>query len=362
MARLEEGPLVPEDVAVAGEPTESELSRRQRALDLLWSSWLFCFLLGLIIFFWVTTPSHSFFATSNFKLIALNTAEVILLAIGETFIIVTAGIDLSIGGILLFAGVCGGKTMLSLSGTHEQVQLGEYPHASRAIVAGIVVCIVAGTFWGFVNGALITLLKLPPFIVTLGTLGVTFGLSDLISGGTNFFAPVPPSLTDSFGNGKDPVLGLFYPIWIALFFLVVAHLAFHHTRFGRYTAAIGSNEEGTRRTGIAVTRHLIEVYTLAGFLAGVAAILDLSIYTNISSASHTTDNLNAIGAVVIGGTSLFGGVGTVLGSAVGAFIPTVTQNGLIIKGVQPFWLEVLIGATIVFAVYLDQVRRRRATS
>jgi ribose transport system permease protein len=235
--------------------------------------------------------------------------------------------------------------------------LGLYPHANIAIPVGMVVCIVAGTMWGFVNGAFITFLKLPPFIVTLGTLGITFGLSDLISGGTNFFAPVPPSFTNNVGNGK--ILGLFVPIWIALFFLIVAHVVFHHTRFGRYTAAVGSNEEGTRRTGIAVSRHIIKVYTLGGFLAGAAAILDLAIYTNISSASHQTDNLNAIGAVVIGGTSLFGGVGTILGSAIGAFIPTITQNGLIIKGVQPFWQEVLVGATIIFAVYLDQVRRRR---
>jgi ribose transport system permease protein len=359
MAKVEGRPPVSNDVAAAEDAITSEVTRGQRALDVLWSSWLFLFLLGLIAFFWITTPSHSFFTTDNFKLIALNSSEVILLAIGMTFIIVTAGIDLSIGGILLFAGVCGGKTMLSLSGTHEQVQAGLYPHANRAIPAGIAVCIVAGTLWGFVNGALITFLKLPPFIVTLGTLGVTFGLSDLISGGTNFFAPVPPSFTNNVGNGK--ILGLFVPIWIALIFLIVAHLAFHHTRFGRYTAAIGSNEEGARRTGIAVNRHLVEVYTLAGFLAGMAAILDLAIYTNISSASHQTDNLNAIGAVVIGGTSLFGGVGTILGSAVGAFIPTVTQNGLVIKGVQPFWQLVLVGATIILAVYLDQIRRRRAS-
>src|SRR5439155_13175047 len=202
MASVEDRPAVGEDAEVAGVPTVEEASRGQRALDVLWSSWLFCFLLGLIVFFWVTTPSHSFFATSNFKLIALNTSEVVLLAIGETFIIITAGIDLSIGGILLFAGVCGGKTMLSLSGTHHQVELGLYPHANVAIPAGIAVCIVAGTMWGFVNGTFITFLKLPPFIVTLGTLGITFGLSDLISGGTNFFAPVPPGFTHNVGRGK----------------------------------------------------------------------------------------------------------------------------------------------------------------
>jgi ribose transport system permease protein len=355
MAKLE--PTTTNDVVAAEDVITPEETRGQRALDLLWRSWLFFFLLGLIAFFWLTTPASTFLAGSNFKLIALNTSEVILLAIAETFIIVTAGIDLSIGGILLFAGVCGAKTMLSLSGTHHQVELGLYPHATRAIAVGVIVCIAAGIMWGLVNGVLITLLRLPPFIVTLGTLGVTFGLSDLISGGTNFFAPVPPSFTNNVGNGK--ILGLFVPIWIAVVILVIAHVVFHYTRFGRYTAAVGSNAEGARRTGIAVNRHIVEVYTLGGLLAGIAAILDLAIYTNISSASHQTDNLNAIGAVVIGGTSLFGGVGTVLGSAVGAFIPTVTQNGLIIKNVQPFWQEVLVGATIIFAVYLDQVRRRR---
>jgi ribose transport system permease protein len=345
------------DAVEAPEVRSPELTRGQRALDLLWSSWLFCLLLLLIGFFWLATPRDTFFTTDNFKLIALNSSEVILLAIGMTFVIVTAGIDLSIGGILLFAGVCGAKTMLTLSGTHEQVQLGLYPHATRAVLAGMVVCVAAGTAWGVVNGLLITLLKLPPFIVTLGTFAITFGLSDLISGGTNFFAPMPPSFTDNVGNGK--ILGIFVPIWVALFFLIAAHLVFHHTRFGRYTAAVGSNEEAARRTGIAVGRHIVKVYTLAGFLAGVAAILDLAIYTNISSASHQTDNLNAIGAVVIGGTSLFGGVGTILGSAVGAFIPTVTQNGLVIMDVQPFWQLVLVGATIILAVYLDQLRRWR---
>src|SRR5207253_1389855 len=142
----------------------------------------------------------------------------------------------------------------------------------------------------------------------------------------------------------------------------VAHIVFKYTRFGQYTRAVGSNIEGTRRTGIAVDRHVIKVYTLAGFLAGIAGILDLAIYTNTTGISHQTDNLNAISAVVLGGTSLFGGIGSILMSAVGAFIPTVLQNGLVIKNVAPFWQEVVVGATIILAVYLDQLRRRRVDS
>jgi ribose transport system permease protein len=345
----------PEVVTEVGERTP-----RDRLTDALSRSWLLFFLIALIGYFWLSTPSGTFLAWANFEQIALTTSEVILLAIGETFVIVTAGIDLSIGGILFFSAALGGKVMLSLSGTSEQTISGQYPHQGIAIPVGIAVCILAGTGWGVINGTLITKLRLPPFIVTLGTFGMTFGFGDLISGGAYLPAPVPPALTSHFGSGK--IFGLYAPIYVAVFFLLVAHVVLHHTRFGRYTAAIGSNVEGARRTGIAVDRHIIKVYGLAGFLAGVAAVVDLAIFTNTTSVSHQTDNLSAISAVVIGGTSLFGGVGTVLGSAVGAFIPTVLQNGLVIEEVQPFWQEVVVGAAIIMAVWVDQVRRRRANA
>jgi ribose transport system permease protein len=337
-----------------------ERTRRDRVTDAFSRSWLLFFLIALIGYFWLSTPSGTFLTWANLEQIALNTSQVILLAIGETFVIVTAGIDLSIGGILFFSAVLGGEVMLHLSGTSEQTINGQYPHSGIAIPAGIAVCILAGTGWGIINGTLITKLRLPPFIVTLGTFGMTFGFGDLISGGAYLPAPVPPALSSHFGNGK--IFGLYAPIYVAIFFLLVAHVVLHHTRFGRYTAAIGSNVEGARRTGIAVDRHIIKVYGLAGFLAGVAAVLDLAIFTNTTSVSHQTDNLSAIAAVVIGGTSLFGGVGTVLGSAVGAFIPTVLQNGLVIEEVQPFWQEVVVGAAIIMAVWFDQVRRRRANA
>jgi ribose transport system permease protein len=334
--------------------------RSQQAALVLSRSWLFVFLILLVAFFWLTTPSGTFLTRSNLTQIGLSTSEVVLLAIGETFVIVTAGIDLSIGGILFFAGVCGGEVMLHLSGTNTQVIAGQYPHASLGIAVGVIVCVLAGAVCGLGNGIAITKLRLPPFIVTLGTLGITFGLGEVIDGGSYLPAPVPTSLSQSFGAGK--FLGLFYPIWVALAFLLAAHIVFTYARFGRYTRAVGSNAEGTRRAGIAVDRHIIKVYTLAGLLAGVAAVVDLAIYTNTTAISHRGDNLNAISAVVLGGTSLFGGVGSILMSAVGAFVPTVLQNGLVIKNVQPFWQEVVVGATIILAVYLDQLRRRRTES
>jgi len=216
-----------------------ERTRRDRATEALGRSWLLFFLIALIGYFWLSTPRGTFLTWTNLQQIALNTSEVILLAIGEMFVIVTAGIDLSIGGILFFSAVAGGEVMLHLAGTSEQTINGQYPHSGIAIPAGIAVCILAGTTWGLINGMLITKLRLPPFIVTLGTFGMTFGFGDLISGGSYLPAPIPPALSNHFGSGK--ILGLYAPIYVAVFFLIVAHVVLHHTRFGRYTAAIGSN-------------------------------------------------------------------------------------------------------------------------
>ncbi len=320
--------------------------------------WILFFLLALIIYFSITTPNHAFLSTTNFKNIALDTSEVILLGIGETFVIVTAGIDLSVGGILVFSGVAGGLVMLHFSGTPAQVDNLQFPHASTAIPLGIVVALAAGTGWGLLNGLMVTFLRLPPFIVTLGTLGMAFGGADLLTGGTNL-SSVPTDFQNSLGNGS--ILGIYVPVIIALVAIVIAHVLLKQTRFGRYTAAIGSNEEGSRRSGVPVDLHLIKVYALTGFLCGVAGLIDLARFGTENISSHSTDNLNGIAAVVIGGTSLFGGVGTIFGTLIGAFIPTVLQNGFVINGIDPFWQEVLVGATIIIAVYIDQWRRRRSS-
>jgi ribose transport system permease protein len=352
-------PAPPEtDAGFEIEAPSAPLGPGRRALLGLANFWILFFLLALIIYFSITTPNHAFLQTSNFKNIALDTSEVILLGIGETFVIITAGIDLSVGGILVFSGVAGGLIMLHFSGTDAQVNALQYPHASTAIPIGIAVALAAGTAWGVLNGLLITRLRLPPFIVTLGTLGMSFGAADLLTGGTNL-SSIPTGFQSSFGNGS--ILGLYVPVIVALIAVVIAYIMLNMTRFGRYTMAIGSNEEASRRSGINVDLHLIKVYTLTGFLCGLAGLVDIARFGTENISSHSTDNLNAIAAVVIGGTSLFGGVGTILGTLVGAFIPTVLSNGFVINGIDPFWQEVLVGATIIFAVYLDQWRRRRSS-
>ncbi len=349
---------IPEAVPVEPEPAEPEPTALQLALAGLTRFWIFIFLLGLVVYFTLTTPGYAFFQASNFESIAFDTSAVVLLAIGETFVMTTAGIDLSVGGIVVFSGVAGGLVMLNTSGTATQVANQQYPSDAVGVPLGVVVALAAGTLWGLLNGILVTRLRLPPFIVTLGTLGMAFGGADLLAGGTNITS-VPTSL-QNIGNSK--IFGLFVPVWIALVAVVIAHVVLRQARFGRYTEAIGSSEEGARRAGINVDRHLVKVYTLTGFLCGVVGVIDLARFGTENLAAHTTDNLNAIAAAVIGGTSLFGGIGTILGTVVGAFIPTVLQNGLIINSIDPFWQEVLVGAMIIIAVYIDQVRRRRWSS
>jgi ribose transport system permease protein len=147
------------------------------------------------------------------------------------------------------------------------------------------------------------------------------------------------------------------PIAVGLVVVVAAILALRRTRFGRYTYAIGSNAEAARRVGINVDLHLLKVYIVSGFLAGLAGIIDLARFNTASVGAHTLDNLSAISAVVIGGTSLFGGIGTIVGSVVGTFIPAVLRNGFVIGGVQAFWQQVAIGIVLILAVYIDQRRR-----
>jgi ribose transport system permease protein len=213
--------------------------------------------------------------------------------------------------------------------------------------------------WGTLNGTLIAKAKVPPLIVTLGSLSAALGLAQVITGGVDI-RQVPAVLTNTIGYGNVP--GTTIPIIsaIALVFLIVFGVILHRTRFGLYTYAVGSNEESARRVGVRVDRHLIMIYGLSGALAGVAGILSLAQYSTTAIAGQSNTNLNVIAAVVIGGTSLFGGSGTIFGTVIGLFIPAMLQDGFVIVGVQPFWQQVAVGGVLVAAVYIDQRRRAAA--
>lgn len=303
-------------------------------------------LVAIWIVFAVLAPGR-FSSVGNMRLIAQNAAILAVLGVGMTFVIITAGIDLSIGSVMVFSGVIGAKVMIWQGGD-----------GWTTAAWGITASVLSGLAWGIFNGVLIAKAKIPPLIVTLGTLGMALGSAQIITKGIDI-REVPAVMQDSIGYGnvfgQVPTLTV-----IALVFVIIGAIVLHGTRFGRFTYAVGSNEEAARRVGLKVDRHLIRIYALSGLLAGVAGILSLAQFNTTAIAGQTQTNLNVIAAVVIGGTSLFGGIGTIFGTVVGLFIPAVLQNGFVIVGVQPFWQQVAVGAVLIVAVYVDQVRRAAA--
>jgi ribose transport system permease protein len=298
-------------------------------------------LLVLIIVFSVLDSAFS--TTSNFRNILTDASILLVMAVGMTYVMVAAGFDLSIGSVLVFSGVVGIKAMVAL-GTDNGL----------TVVVGLLVSCAGGLLWGVFNGVCITRLRVPALITTLGSLGAALGIARLITHG-NDVRGVPLTLINISSGG---FLGLSWIVWIAALVTVVGGLVLHFTRFGRWTYIIGSNAEAARRAGIDVDRHLLKLYALSGLLAGLAGMLSLTRFATTTIAGHATDALEVITGVVLGGTSLFGGIGSVVGTVVGMFIPAVLQNGFIVTDVEPFWQEVAIGFILIAAVYLDQLKRR----
>ncbi|WP_053207726.1 ABC transporter permease [Jiangella muralis] len=301
--------------------------------------------LAALIGVFTALEPEAFGSAYNVRTVLTGASILLVMAVGATFVIATAGIDLSVGAVLVFSGVVAVKVMDAFGGS-----------GWGAVGAGFVTALAAGCGWGLLNGLLVTRARVPALIATLGTMGMALGLAQVITGG-NDLGGVPGELVTTVGQGR-----LFGTVpWLvvaAVAVTAVAAFALAKTRFGRYTLTIGSNHEAARRSGVRVDRHVLKVYALAGLLAGFAGFLSLARFASTTIAGHGTDNLQAITAVVLGGTSLFGGVATVIGTVIGVFIPAVLQNGFVILGVKPFWQQVAIGAVLVAAVYLDQLRRR----
>jgi ribose transport system permease protein len=333
----------PDDAAVdvADEGQQSLIKR----ITSLQSVWILGVLVIIVAFFSVAAGER-FFSTSNFSLISQNVAVWAVLGVGMTFIIITSGIDLSIGSVLVFSSVVSAMVMQRIGG-----------EGWGTAAIGILAALVTGVLWGLINGVLVAKAKIPPLIVTLGTLSIALGLAQVITGGIDIRA-VPEAMTDF--NTYIKILGIPALPFVALVVVILGGIVLHKTRFGRYTYAIGSNEESARRVGVHVSRHLIMVYALMGILAGLGAVLALAQFGTTTIAGQSLTNLNVIAAVVIGGTSIFGGEGSIFGTVVGLFIPAVLQAGFVIIGVQPFWQGVAVGAVLIAAVWVDQSRRAAA--
>ncbi|MGH2963644.1 MAG: ABC transporter permease [Microbacterium sp.] len=308
------------------------------------STWIFLILIGLILAFSVQRPDQ-FASVPNLRNIAVDASVLLILGVGATYVIITAGIDLSVGSVLVFAGVVSAKAMEAIGGDGWGL-----------IALGLAASLAGGFAWGALNGVLVAKARIPSLIVTLGTLGMALGFALVITDGVDARG-VPEKLVDV---GTGTAFGeIPYLVIIAALVALAGGIMLAATRFGRHTYAVGSNPEAARRAGVNVERHLIRVYSLAGTLAGLAGFMSLGRFSTTTIDGHGTDNLQAIAAVVIGGTSLFGGIGTIAGTAVGVFIPAVLQNGLVIVGLQPFWQPIAIGVVLIIAVYLDQWRRTK---
>ena len=289
-------------------------------------------LLALIVAFSIGSPY--FLTRANWLNTSSTATEVLLLAVGETFVICAGGIDLSVGAVLGFSGTAGAWVMTQLiSGPPAGSAVG-------AVALGFAAAVAGGAF-GLVNGFLVAWAGIPPFVVTLGTLGIATGFGYLLNNGQEISA-IPGSVA-TFGNtnlgGWVPV-----PVLITAVITIWCGLLLAKTRFGAYTLSIGDSREAVVRAGINDRRYLLEIYTLSGVLAGVAAVLVMARLGAGSPDSGATDNLNAIAAVVIGGASLFGGRGTIIGSVIGTGIIAVLLTGLVLINVPPFWQEVAVGA------------------
>ena len=298
----------------------------------------------LILFGALTLWSEQFLTISNLENLSRQVAIYGIIAVGQLLVILTAGIDLSVGSVLGLAGCVTAE--LIVHGTGVPV----------AILGGLAVGGAIGVF----NGVLVAHAKLPPFIVTLGMLGIARG-AVLVLTSASTVQPLP----DSFGqiaNGSDPVLGLPNLLWMLVVVVVVTAFVLRRTVFGRYIYAVGSNPESARLAGVPVTRVLVAVYAIAGFLAAVGGVLLASRLNAGIPTGGTGYELNAIAACVIGGASLFGAKGGAYGAAAGAIIVGTLQNGGNLKNIDPFYLQIIIGALILIAVAFDQYQGRRSRS
>lgn len=346
---------------------------RGTTIRLLTQLWPWIFLLALVTYF--SFMGTGFFSVRSFGSILTNTTLIMLMALGQTYVIITAGIDLSIGWTVGLASVCAAILMRDLSGS-----IGVYQAIVVAILGGLSVSLIPG----LVNGLLITKARIPPFIATIGMFGVVRGVALLLTDGQNVIGNIPADVREVLrmvGNGsllyrlpgegfswfQQPAdLGtaelrvlerlLPYPVLIVAIIVVIFAFILSRTRFGRYTYAVGDNIEAARRAGINVDRHLIQVYMLAALCAGMAGVLHVFRFTAGSPVVGEPVLLESVAAVVIGGTSLFGGEGRISGTVVGALIIGVVKSGLVSMGVDSVWQFIIVGGIIIFAVLVNQAQ------
>jgi ribose transport system permease protein len=297
-------------------------------------------LLILSLLIWLKEPV--FLDQTNLLNVARQASLTAILGTGMTFVILTGGVDLSVGSMVALASVCGGLLMVD---------------HGWSMWPAVLVMILVGGLCGLANGLIVTVGHIPPFIVTLGTMQVFRGAALQLTSGKPIFdlTKIQPNF-DIFGT-RD-FLGIPAPVIITLGVFTIGFLILRYTRLGLYTYAIGGNEQATRFSGVHIDRYKLGVYGLMGLAAGVAGVMWSSRLNSTQPTVATGAELDAIAAVVIGGTSLFGGEGTIVGTLIGALLMAVIRNGLTLMHVSAFYQQIVIGSVIILAVLIDRLRRR----
>src|ERR1700704_3208236 len=299
------------------------------------------FLSLIILFIGLSIASPHFLTSTNLSSVVRQTAVINIMALGMTMIIIAGGIDLSVGAILAMGGLLGTMSM----------------EKGASILVGVLIGVLTGLVCGLLNGVLTTRLRIAPFIVTLGTLGIFRGVTLMISNGLPVHK-IPPAFSFL---GEGNLLGAPFVLWLLVGCALLTHVILEHTRLGRYAFAIGSNTEAAVYAGIPVAFHTTAVYAIGGMLTGLAGMIEASRLMTGQPTAGQGYELQALAAVVIGGGSLRGGEGSVVGTLVGAFIMGLLSNGSDLLGISPYVQHAIIGGVIIPAGARDQVRKRGLT-
>ena len=358
-------------------PAAASLTPSRRFVLRLSRLWAWAFLALMILFFIVAVPiynggSVNFLTLRNSQNILVAITPVLLLGLGQTFVIISAGIDLSVGWVMSLASV------LSALAIRSAFNSGLPLFAS--VVIGFLAAVAGAAVVGLINGSIIAKLKVPAFIVTLGTSFIVRGVALLMSenttviglpdgiraygneamiyfirgegGGLYFLAP--PEVTGEMLRRMDRIFS--YPVVVTAVVVAIAVFVLRKTQFGRHTYAIGGNVEAALRAGIPVDRRIIQIYMLSAVTAGIAGFLSTLRFTAGSAVIGDPLLLSSIAAVIIGGVSLFGGAGSVIGTVIGSLIIAVLTTGLVMLNVQAFWQFIVVGVVVIVAVLIDQSR------
>lgn len=353
MARQDSSDQLPSDQA---SERGVDVLARARAISNIPAFWVAAAEIVCLALFTGLAPSGNFLTSDNLLSMGVNSSELLLLAVGTTFVLGAGQLDLSNSAILVVSSVVAARVLLALAGTPDEVAAGVYHDVYFAIAVGALAGLLVGVLFGIVNGLIVTKLKMNSFIVTLATLGIGMGLANLMTNGSNI-PYLPPQVQSVFGT--QTIYGVPQPLILSLAVAGVGWVILRQTRFGAQVVAAGSSPLAVQRAGIDHDSLVIRVFALSGLLSGLAGLFDLTLYGTTAISGHASDNLSAIAAVVIGGTSLFGGFATMGGSVIAAFLPILLVSGLVFLNVGSYYQQLAVGAILIIAVFVDQRRRAR---